>query len=175
MLGWRFEGWTASKIWIKTRKIVGSAVLVLNCTQVFTRVEGGDRSLQSAVWHVGVSWQIVTKPLWLILTSILVYVFYDYFLHGSYGPSYVKQILSGVKKSKDSIETRHDNFSHPYSKAANTLGWFVNCWWRKKRRWCSVSFQLPIGGWRKMFTRGGEPAWSLNCRAIQVVLITNFK
>jgi hypothetical protein len=41
MLGWRFEGGTASKIGIKTRKIVSSAVMLLNCAQVFTRVEGG--------------------------------------------------------------------------------------------------------------------------------------
>ncbi len=68
-------GGTASKIWIKTRKIVGSAVLLLDCAQVFTRVEGGDRRPQSAVWRVGVSWQIVTEPLLLNLTSILVYVF----------------------------------------------------------------------------------------------------
>ena len=57
------EGGTACEIWIKTRKIVGSAVLLLNCAQVFTRVEGGDRRPQSVVWRVGVSWQIVTKPL----------------------------------------------------------------------------------------------------------------
>jgi hypothetical protein len=63
MLGWWFEGGTASKIWIKTRKIVGSAVLLLNCAQVFTRVEVGDRRPQFAVWRVGVFWQIVTKPL----------------------------------------------------------------------------------------------------------------
>jgi hypothetical protein len=36
MLGCVFEGGTASKIWIKTRKIVGSAVLLLYCAQVFT-------------------------------------------------------------------------------------------------------------------------------------------
>ena len=41
MLGWRFEGGTASKIWIKTRNIVGSAVLILNCAQVFYTSRGG--------------------------------------------------------------------------------------------------------------------------------------
>jgi hypothetical protein len=35
------KGGTASKILIKTRKIVGSSVLLLDCAQVFTRVEGG--------------------------------------------------------------------------------------------------------------------------------------
>jgi hypothetical protein len=68
MLGCALEGGnkggTASKIWIKTRKIVGSAVLLLDCPQVFTRVEGGDRRPQSAVWRVGVSLQIITEPLY---------------------------------------------------------------------------------------------------------------
>jgi hypothetical protein len=87
------------------------SVRPLDCAQVFTRVEGGDRRPQSAVWRVGVSWQIVTEPLLSNLNSILVYVFYDYFLLSSYGPSYVKHILNGVKNSNDLIETRHDNFS----------------------------------------------------------------
>ena len=60
MLGWRFEGGTASKIWIKTRKIVGSAFRLRSS---FYTSRGGDRRPQSAVWRVGVSWQIVTKPL----------------------------------------------------------------------------------------------------------------
>jgi len=85
MLGWRFDGGTASKIWIKTRKIVGSAVLLLDCAQVFYTSRGGDRRPQSAVWRVGVSWQIVTEPLLSNLNSILVYVFYDYFLHSCTG------------------------------------------------------------------------------------------
>jgi hypothetical protein len=42
-------------------------------------------------------------------------------LRGLYGPSYVKQILKRGSKFNDSIETRYDNFSHLYSKAANTL------------------------------------------------------
>ena len=46
-------------------------------------------------------------------------------MHGLYRPSYVKQILSGVKNSNDSIETRHDNFSHLYSKSCEHSGWFV--------------------------------------------------
>ena len=34
-------GGTASRIWIKTRKIVGSAVLLLDCAQVFYTSRGG--------------------------------------------------------------------------------------------------------------------------------------
>ncbi len=82
MLGCAFGGGTASKIWIKQEKLL---VRPLDCAQVFTQVEGGDRRPQSAVWRVGVSWQIVTEPLLLNLNSILVYVFYDYFLHSCTG------------------------------------------------------------------------------------------
>ncbi len=48
--------------------------------------------------------------------------FYDYFLRGLYGPSYVKQILKRGLKCNDSIETRYDNFSHLYSKAVTLSG-----------------------------------------------------
>ncbi len=78
MLGCAFEGGTASKIWIKTRKIVGSAFRLRSS---FYTSRGGDRRPQSAVWRVGVSCQIVTEPLLSNLNSILVYVFYDNFLH----------------------------------------------------------------------------------------------
>jgi hypothetical protein len=61
LLGWFEEGGTVREIWIKTRKIVGTAFL--NYTQVFYTSRGGDRRPQSAVWRVGVSWQIVTEPL----------------------------------------------------------------------------------------------------------------
>jgi hypothetical protein len=103
-------GGTVSKIWIKTRKIVGSAVLILNCAQVFTRVEGRDRRPQSAVWRWGLLANRHETSLINFNFNTRVCFFY-YFLHGSYEPSYVKQILSGVKNSNDSIETRHDNFS----------------------------------------------------------------
>ncbi len=70
------KGGTASKIWVKTRKIVGSAILLFKLrSSFFTRVEGGDRRPQSAVWRVGFSRQIVTEPLLSKLTSIFVYVF----------------------------------------------------------------------------------------------------
>jgi hypothetical protein len=98
--------------------------------------------------------------------------FYDYFLHGLYGPSYVKQILSGVKNSNDSIETRHDNFSHLYSKSCEHS---VVCEKEEKLKEEMMLRQLPTADWRKTFTRGGETAWALKCHAIQVVLITNFK
>ncbi len=107
MLRWWFEGGTASKIWIKTRKIVGSAFRLRSS---FYTSRGRDRRPQSALWRVGVSWQIVTEPLLSNLNSILVYVFTITF-YTVVRTSYVKQILSGVKNSNDSTETRHDNFS----------------------------------------------------------------
>jgi hypothetical protein len=86
------RGGTASiKIWVKTRKIVGSASLLFRLHSSFYTSRGGDRRPQFAVWRVGVSRQIVT------LTSILVYVF-------AITPLYVKQILDGVKNSNDSKE-----------------------------------------------------------------------
>ena len=53
LLGWFEEGGTVREIWIKTRKIVGTAFL--NYTQVFYTSRGGDRRPQSAVWRLGVS------------------------------------------------------------------------------------------------------------------------
>jgi hypothetical protein len=117
------EGETVREIWIKTRKIVGTAFLNYCTLKFFTRVEGGDWRPQSAEWRVGVSWQIFTEPLYRILTSILVYVFLRLLLHGLYGPSHLNSFKSGVKKFNNSIETRCDDFS-PVSKAVKTL-WLV--------------------------------------------------
>ncbi len=50
-----------------------------------------------------------------------MYVFYDYFLHGSSGPSYVKQILSGVKNSNDSLKQDTTIF-HLYSGSCEHSG-----------------------------------------------------
>ena len=60
LLGWLKRG-ELREIWIKTRKMVGTAFLTT--LKFFTRVEGGDRRPQSAVWRIGVSWQIFTEPL----------------------------------------------------------------------------------------------------------------
>ncbi len=90
------DGGELREIWIKTRKIVGKDFL--NYTPVIYTSRGGDRRPQSAVWRVGVSWQIVTEPLLRILTSILVYVFLRLLWCGLYGPSYVNSFKSGVKK-----------------------------------------------------------------------------
>ncbi len=98
--GVQFEGGTASKIWIKTRKIVGSAVLLFRLRSSFYTSRGGDRRPQSAVMRVGVSWQIVTEPLLSNLNSILVYVFTITF----------HTVVRAVVHKTDSIETRHDNF-----------------------------------------------------------------
>ncbi len=100
-------GVTASKIWIKTRKIVGSAFKLRSS---FTRVEGGDRRPQSAVWRVG---GMANRHE----TSVIKFkfnprvCFLRLLFTQLYGPSYVKQILNGVKNSNDSTGTRHDNFS----------------------------------------------------------------
>ncbi len=47
------------KIWIKTRKIVGSTALLFRLRSSFYTSRGGDRRPQFAVWRVGVSWQIL--------------------------------------------------------------------------------------------------------------------
>ncbi len=49
------RGGTASKIWVKTRKIVGSAALLFRLRSSFYTTRGGDRRPQFAVWRVGVS------------------------------------------------------------------------------------------------------------------------
>ena len=98
---------------------------LLNYTQVFYTSRGGG---SKAPIRRTARWGLLVK---LHGTSLKNFnfnprvCFYDYFLHGSYGPSYVKHILSGVKNSNDSIETRHDNFSHkPLSvSAASPTGW----------------------------------------------------
>jgi hypothetical protein len=54
MCVWRGGGTASIKIWVKTRKIVGSASLLLDCTQVFYTSRGGDRRPQFAIWRVGV-------------------------------------------------------------------------------------------------------------------------
>jgi hypothetical protein len=81
-----------------------------------------------------------------------------------------------VKNSNDSIETRYDNFSTCIAKLRTLDDGFVNCWKKLKleemclRQTLACDCQLA-----KTFTWGGKTAWSLKCRAIQVVLITNFK
>jgi hypothetical protein len=67
----------------------------------FTRVEGGCIGGPNSPYGT----------FFIKLTSILVYVFYDYFFTQLYGPSYVKHILDGAKNSNDSTEIRHKNFS----------------------------------------------------------------
>ena len=111
---WRaLEGGTASKIWVKTRKIVGSAALLFRLlSSFFTRVEWGGGSeaptRRMARWGLqanrhGTSFiKFKFNPRVCFLRLLFTQL---------YGPSYVKQILSGVKNSNDSIETRHDNFS----------------------------------------------------------------
>jgi hypothetical protein len=93
MLRWRLKGGTASKIWIKTRKIVGSAVLILNCAQVFYTSRGGGS--EAPIRRMG-RWGLLANRHG---TSLINFnfnprvCFYDYFLRGLYGPLYVKQIL----------------------------------------------------------------------------------
>jgi hypothetical protein len=102
-------GGTASKIWVKTRKIVGSAILLLAWAQVFTREGGigGPNPPYGALGSPGKS----SRNLFYQINFNPRVCFYDYFFTQLYGSSYVKQILDGVKNSNDSTETRHDNFS----------------------------------------------------------------
>ncbi len=75
---WRALEWGGElllKIWIKTRKIVGSAALLFRLRSSFYTSRGGDRRPQFAVWLVGVSWQILHGTSFIKLTSILVHVF----------------------------------------------------------------------------------------------------
>jgi hypothetical protein len=104
--GVRFDGGTAAKIWIKTRKIVGPAVLLLNCTQVFTRVEGGIGGPNPPYDALGSPVKMANRHG----TSFIKFkfnprvCFLRLLFTQSYGPpSYVKQILSGVKNLNDSI------------------------------------------------------------------------
>jgi hypothetical protein len=110
---WRALEWggTASKIWVKTRKIVGSAILLFDCAQVFTRVEGGGSEApirRMARWGLQANCHGTSFIKFNFNPRVC---FLQLLFTQSYGPSYVKQILSGVKNLNDSIETRHDNFS----------------------------------------------------------------
>jgi hypothetical protein len=51
--------------------------------------------------------------------------FYDYFFTQLYGPSYVKQILDGVKNSNDSTENKTRQFFTCIAKLLTLSGWFV--------------------------------------------------
>ncbi len=95
MLGWRFDGGTAYKIWIKTRKIVGSAVLLLDCAQVFyTSRRGGSEApiRRMASWGLlanrhGTSFiKFKINPRVCFLRLLFTQL---------YGQSYVKQTLNG--------------------------------------------------------------------------------
>ena len=59
----------------------------------FTRVEGGIGGPNPPYGALGSPVKTSRNLFRKNQTSILVYVFYDYFLCGLYGPSYVNQIL----------------------------------------------------------------------------------
>jgi hypothetical protein len=69
--GWFEEGGTVREIWIKTRK--NRRYGLLNYTQVFYTSRGGG---SEAPIRCMARWGLLAK---LHGTSILVYVFYDYF------------------------------------------------------------------------------------------------
>ncbi len=75
----------------------------LDCAQVFTREEGGSEApiRRMARWGL----QVNRHGTSFIKINFNPRVcFCDYFFTQLYGPSYVKQILEGVKNSNDSIE-----------------------------------------------------------------------
>ncbi len=85
---WRaLEGGTASKIWVKTRKIVGSAALLFRLlSSFFTRVEWGGGS--EAPTRRMARWGLQANrhgTSFIKLTSILVYVFTITFSHSCTG------------------------------------------------------------------------------------------
>ncbi len=87
------------------------SVRPVDCAQVFTQVEGGE---SEAPIRRMTRWGLLANRHG---TSFIKFkfnprvCFLRLLFTQLYGPSYVKQILSGVKNSNDSIETRHDNFS----------------------------------------------------------------
>ncbi len=95
-------------------------------------------------------------------------MFCDYFFTQLYGPSYVKQILDGVKNSNDSTET--DTTIFPlYSKAANTQWWFVKREKLKEAMWLR---QLLTADWLPAKNVSHE---AVKCRAYTGVLTIDFK
>ncbi len=109
--GVRLEGGTASKIWIKTRKIVGLAVYFLDCAQVFYTSRGGGLEApirRMARWGLQV---ILHRTSFIKFNFNPRVCFLRLLFTQLYGPSYVEQILDGVKNFNNSTETRHDNFS----------------------------------------------------------------
>jgi hypothetical protein len=100
-----------SKFGLKQEKLSVRPRYSLDCAQVYTRVEGGDRRPQFAVWCVG-GLQVNRHGTSFIKINFNPRVcFAITFSHSSYGPSYVKQTLDGVKNLNDSTEKLYDNFS----------------------------------------------------------------
>jgi hypothetical protein len=96
------------KIWVKTRKIVGSATLLFRLRSSFYTSRGGGSEApirRMARWGFI---KINFNPRVCFAIT---------FPHSSYGPSYVKQILDGVKNLNDSTANDTTIF-HLYSKAA---------------------------------------------------------
>jgi hypothetical protein len=112
------EGGTASvKIWVKIRKIVGSATLLVFKlrSSFYTSRRGGGSEAQirrMARWGLQVNRH---GTLLLKLTSILVYVLRLLF-HTAFctGRTYVKQTLDGAKILNDSTEKQYQCFNRRF-------------------------------------------------------------
>jgi hypothetical protein len=94
--GVRLKGGTASKIWVKTRKIVGSEPLLFKLRSSFYTSRGGGGSeaplRRMARWGL----QVNRHGTFFIKINFNPRVcFCDYFFTQSYRASYVKQILNG--------------------------------------------------------------------------------
>ncbi len=112
MLGCALEGGELLlKSGLKQEKLSVRPYCFKTALKFFTRVEGGGSEApirRMARWGL----QTIRHGTSFIKFNFNPRVcFLRLLFHSSYEPSYVKHILSGVKNSNDSIETRHDNFS----------------------------------------------------------------
>ncbi len=97
LLGWFEEGGTVREIWIKTRKIVGTAFL--NYTQVFYTSRGG--GLEAPICRMA-RWGLLANRHGTSFKNFNFnprVCFLRLLLRGLYGPSYVNSFRSGVKNS----------------------------------------------------------------------------
>ncbi len=102
------------------QEIVGTAFFKL-LSSFFTRVEGGIGGPDPPNGALGSPVKTSRNLFRRNQTSILVYVFYDYFYVICTGRRIFNSFRSGVKKFNNSIETRYDNFPPPVGEAALTL------------------------------------------------------
>ncbi len=93
------KGGTASKIWVKTRKIVGMATLLFKLRSSFLPSRGGGIGGPNSPYGALGSPDKSSRNLFYQINFNPRVCFYGYFFTQLYGPSYIKQILDGAKNS----------------------------------------------------------------------------